>query len=41
MDVRHRELRTQIAEADRRGDQEMLQKLMQEKVIIDRKLRDC
>ena len=36
---RQRELRAQIAEADRRGDQEMLQKLIAEKLEIDRKLR--
>ena len=35
-----RELRTLIAEADRRGDQEMLTKLIAEKLMIDRKLRD-
>ena len=37
---RQRELRSQIAEADRRGDTEMLQKLMAEKLAIDRKLRN-
>jgi DNA primase len=37
---RQRELRSQIAEADRRGDQEMLNKLIQEKLEVDRKLRD-
>jgi DNA primase len=37
---RQRELRTLIAEADRRGDQEMLRKLTAEKLQIDRKLRE-
>jgi DNA primase len=37
---RQRELRTLIAEADRRGDQEMLTKLIAEKLMVDRKLRD-
>jgi DNA primase len=37
---RQRELRSQIAEADRRGDSEMLNKLIAEKILIDRKLRD-
>jgi DNA primase len=37
---RQRELRAQIAEADRRGDTEMLKKLVQEKLAIDRKLRN-
>ena len=37
---RQRELRSQIAEADRRGDQEMLKQLIAEKLDIDRKLRD-
>jgi DNA primase len=37
---RQRELRSQIAEADRRGDQAMLAKLIQEKLEIDRKLRN-
>jgi DNA primase len=36
---RQRELRSQIAEADRRGDREMLEKMMQEKVAVDRQLR--
>jgi DNA primase len=40
LERRQRELRSQIAEADRRGDQEMLNKLMAEKVDIDRKLRN-
>jgi DNA primase len=37
---RQRELRAQIAEADRRGDQEMLVRLIQEKLEIDRQLRN-
>ena len=37
---RQRELRSQIGEADRRGDQEMLKQLIAEKLDIDRKLRD-
>jgi DNA primase len=37
---RQRELRSQIAEADRRGDHEMLERLMMEKMAIDKKLRD-
>ena len=37
---RQRELRSQIAEADRRGDSEMLEKLIAEKIAIDRKLRN-
>jgi DNA primase len=37
---RQRELRSQIAEADRRGDTEMLEKLIAEKLAIDRKLRE-
>ncbi|HEX3572884.1 MAG TPA: DNA primase [Acidobacteriaceae bacterium] len=41
LERRQRELRSQIAEADRRGDQEMLGKLMTEKVGVDRALRDC
>jgi len=36
---RQREVRTLIAEADRRGDQEMLTKLTEEKLQIDRTLR--
>jgi DNA primase len=40
LERRQRELRAQIAEADRRGDQEMLGKLIAEKVEIDRKLRN-
>ena len=39
LERRQRELRTLIAEADRRGDQEMLGKLMAEKMLVDRKLR--
>ena len=37
---RQRELRSQIAEADRRGDHEMLDRLMMEKMAIDKKLRE-
>jgi DNA primase len=40
LERRQRELRTFIAEADRRGDQEMLKKLTAEKLQIDRKLRE-
>jgi DNA primase len=40
LERRQRELRTLIAEADRRGDHDMLSKLTQEKLQIDRKLRD-
>ena len=40
LERRHRELRTLIAEADRRGDHEMLTKLTTEKLQIDRKLRE-
>ena len=40
LERRQRELRTQIAEADRHGDKEMLEKLMAEKVEVDRKLRN-
>jgi DNA primase len=40
LERRQRELRSQIAEADRRGDQEMLAQLIAEKVDVDRKLRD-
>jgi len=39
LERRQRELRTLIAEADRRGDHEMLTKLTAEKLHIDRKLR--
>jgi DNA primase len=39
LERRQRELRTQIAEADRRGDQTMLSQLITEKLDIDRKLR--
>ncbi len=39
LERRQRELRTLIAEADRRGDHEMLSKLTAEKLQIDRKLR--
>jgi DNA primase len=37
---RQRELRNQIAEADRRGNQEMLNQLIAEKLDVDRKLRN-
>jgi DNA primase len=40
LERRQRELRAQIAEADRRGDQEMLKKLIAEKLDIDRSLRN-
>jgi DNA primase len=40
LERRQRELRSQIAEADRRGDQAMLTQLIVEKLDIDRKLRD-
>jgi DNA primase len=40
LERRQRELRTLIAEADRRGDQEMLRKLTAEKLLVDRKLRE-
>ena len=40
LERRQRELRTLMAEADRRGDQEMLKKLTAEKLQIDRKLRE-
>jgi DNA primase len=40
LEHRQRELRTLIAEADRRGDHEMLKKLTTEKLQIDRKLRE-
>jgi len=40
LERRQRELRSQIAEADRRGDQEMLTQLIAEKLDVDRKLRD-
>jgi DNA primase len=40
LERRQRELRTLIAEADRRGDQEMLRKLTAEKLQVDRKLRE-
>jgi DNA primase len=40
LERRQRELRTLIAEADRRGDHEMLTRLTAEKLQIDRKLRE-
>ncbi len=40
LERRQRELRTQIAEADRRGDNEMLERLMMEKMQVDKRLRE-
>jgi DNA primase len=40
LERRQRELRAQIAEADRRGDQAMLNQLMEEKLEVDRALRN-
>jgi DNA primase len=40
LERRQRELRAQIAEADRRGDQAMLNQLMAEKLEVDRALRN-
>jgi DNA primase len=40
LERRQRELRAQIAEADRRGDQSMLNQLMAEKLEVDRMLRN-
>jgi DNA primase len=40
LERRQREVRSLIAEADRRGDQEMLLRLTTEKIQIDRKLRE-
>ena len=40
LERRQREVRSQIAEADRRGDHDMLKKLTHEKLEIDRKLRE-
>ncbi len=40
LERRQRELRTQIAEADRRADDAMLTKLMAEKLAVDRALRE-
>ena len=39
LERRQRELRSQIAEADRRGDQSMLNQLIAEKVQTDQHLR--
>jgi DNA primase len=39
LERRQRELRSQIAEADRRGDQAMLAQLITDKLDVDRKLR--
>ena len=40
MQRRQRELRTLIAEAERRGDHEMLTRLVQERLQLDRRLRE-
>jgi DNA primase len=40
LERRQRELRSQIAEADRRGDQAMLSQLITDKLQVDRQLRD-
>jgi DNA primase len=40
LERRQRELRSQIAEADRRGDQPMLAQLLADKLAIDRQLRN-
>jgi DNA primase len=40
LERRQRELRSQIAEADRRGDQPMLTQLMAEKLEVDRAIRN-
>jgi len=40
LERRQRELRSQIAEADRRGDQPMLAQLMAEKLEVDRAIRN-
>jgi DNA primase len=40
LERRQRELRAAIAAADRAGDQEMLRKLMEEKLAVDRALRE-
>jgi DNA primase len=40
LERRQRELRAQIAEADRRGDHAMLNQLMAEKLEVDRMLRN-
>jgi DNA primase len=39
LERRQREVRSQIGEADRRADTAMLEKLLAEKVEIDRQLR--
>ena len=39
LERRQRELRNQIAEADRRGDQEMLTQFATEKMQVDQLLR--
>jgi DNA primase len=40
MQRRQRELRAQIAEAERRGDTEMLGRMIQERMQLDRRLRE-
>jgi len=40
LERRQRELRNQIAEADRRGDQAMLDQFVMEKMQVDRALRE-
>jgi DNA primase len=40
MQRRQREVRTLIAEAERRGDNDMLTRLIQEKLLLDRRLRE-
>ncbi len=40
LERRQRELRAAIAAADRAGDQELLRTLMQEKLAVDRALRE-
>ncbi|WP_263366690.1 DNA primase [Edaphobacter bradus] len=40
IESRQRNIRTSIAEADRRGDQEMVTRLMNERLALDRRLRE-
>ena len=40
MQRRQRELRSQIAEAERRGDSEMVARLTQELIYLNRQLRE-
>jgi DNA primase len=40
LERRQRELRASIAEADHRGDQAMLGALIEEKIVVDRRLRE-